>query len=373
MTAQPLKIVHTESSTGWGGQEMRILSETQGLIARGNDVRIICCSNSALHVEAKRRGIPSIALPIGRKTLRGLFALRTWLKHNRVDVVNTHSSTDSWLVALACRLLQRPPALVRTRHVSVPLSRRLATRWLYRQADHIVTTGDMLAQQVIAVGCDPQCVTSIPTGHDTGLFLPGNKARARGELGIDENATVIGIVATLRSWKGHSFLIQALAQLTQRDSRLLIVGDGPQRAHLERQAQELNLADRIIFAGNRNNVIPWLHAMDIFVLPSYAHEGVPQALVQAMLCRLPIITTAVGAIPEAVWPGHSAILVEPRNVEALATAIGKLIDDPVLADSLSSNARLDAERRYGLTTMLDRMENVLHSAIACRASPHASK
>lgn len=373
MAGPGLKIVHTESSNGWGGQEMRILVEAQGLIERGHDVQILCCHNSGLQREAARRGVPHASLAIGKKTPWALRTLRNWLIEHPADIVNTHSSTDSWLTALALRTMRNPPALVRTRHVSVPISRRATTRWLYRQPQHIVTTGELLREQVIALGVERQRVSSVPTGQDTARFAPGDTARARNEIGIDKRALAITIVATLRSWKGHRYLIEAFEQLDRDNTVLLIVGDGPQRENLERQARASSRLDQIRFAGNRDDVVPWLHASDIFVLPSYAYEGVPQALVQAMLCGLPIVTTAVGAIPEAVADRHSALLVAPHDADALTTALRELIGDPELCRRLGGNARVAAQKRFDLTTMFDRTEAIFHGAMQCHVSQRAAR
>ena len=111
-----MRIVHTEASCGWGGQEIRILEEARGLIARGHEVSVLCAPQARILEEAPRFGVPITALPIGRKRLSGLLALRRWLLANHPDVVNTHSSTDSWLTGLACATLAKPPAIVRTRH-----------------------------------------------------------------------------------------------------------------------------------------------------------------------------------------------------------------------------------------------------------------
>lgn len=373
MAERPLKIVHTESSNGWGGQEMRILVEAQGLIKRGHDVHVLCCQNSGLQREAERRGVPNTSMRLEKKSIGAVLSLRKWLYSHAVDVINSHSSTDSWLAALARRRLRDRPALVRTRHVSVPISQGAPTRWLYRQAEHIVTTGEHLREQVIAIGCDPKRVSSVPTGQDTARFVPGDKARARNALGIDVNAKVITIVATLRSWKGHQYLIEAFGRLGRSDMLLLIVGDGPQRENLERQVRASAFCEQIRFAGNRNNVIPWLHATDIFALPSYAHEGVPQALVQAMLCGLPIVTTAVGAIPEAVADRHSALIVAPHDADALTIALRELIGDSELCHRLGGTARMDAQKRFALTTMFDRMEAIFYFAVQCHASQRAFK
>src|SRR5262245_30583408 len=91
----PLHILHTESSLGWGGQEIRILTEIEGTMARGHRVTLITAPDSNIHREARKRGIETVALPIARKKLQGVFALRRWLKQHAVSVINTHSSTDT--------------------------------------------------------------------------------------------------------------------------------------------------------------------------------------------------------------------------------------------------------------------------------------
>lgn len=120
MSERKLHIVHTEASVGWGGQEIRILSEARGMLARGHKVTLLCPAQARIYAEAQKQGIPVEALPIGRKKLAGMLAMRKWLKQHPVDVINTHSSTDSWLAALACATLRHAPAIVRTRHISTP-------------------------------------------------------------------------------------------------------------------------------------------------------------------------------------------------------------------------------------------------------------
>ena len=129
-----MKILHTEASLGWGGQEIRILSEAAGLMARGHLVALACPEESRIFREAERYSVPVVAVAIGKKRLGGLLALRRLLVRQPFDVINTHSSTDSWLAALACASLKGSPPIVRTRHVSTPLGNRATTRWLYDRA-----------------------------------------------------------------------------------------------------------------------------------------------------------------------------------------------------------------------------------------------
>ncbi|BAO31297.1 glycosyltransferase family 4 protein [Sulfuritalea hydrogenivorans] len=359
-----MKILHTEASCGWGGQEIRILEESRGLIARGHEVTVVCPAHARTTAEAARFGVPVVSLPIEFKTIAGFKALRDYLASHASDVVNTHSSADSWLTSLACASLANPPAIVRTRHISAPVSGNFANRWLYRQASAVVTTGESLRRHVIdTLGLDPQRVTSVPTGIDTERFAPADKAAATIALGLDPQHKHLGIVATLRSWKGHLFLLDAFAQLKRPELRLLIVGEGPMRGPIEEKIAALGIRERVMLAGQRSDPERWLQAMDVFCLPSYANEGVPQAILQAMLCGLPIVTTPVGAILEAVSDKNSALIVPPKDAAALAAAIGRLLDDSTLAATLGAEARRVASADFSREAMLDRMEPIFSAAM----------
>ncbi|MBF0157309.1 MAG: glycosyltransferase family 4 protein [Magnetococcales bacterium] len=359
-----LSILHTESSCGWGGQEIRLLDEAAGMIARGHRVQLLAPAEARIVAAAPRYGVPVTPLPIGRKNLRGLWAVWNWLRVNPVSVVVTHSSTDSWLLAVAARLLRRAPPLVRLRHISSPVPANLPTRWLYgRAARHVVTTAEKIRQDLLrGQGLSPERVTSVPTGLDLKRFSPGDRAVARQGLGLDPGEFLIGIVATLRSWKGHRHLIEAFKLLPEGAARLVVVGDGPQRENLRRQVTGAGLGDRVLLAGHQDDVLPWLTALDLFVLPSYAHEGVPQALMQAMACGLAVISTPVGGIAETVTDGDNGLLVPPQDPPALAQAMAKLLTAGDTRRRLGLAARAHAERHFSRESMLTRMESILREA-----------
>jgi glycosyltransferase involved in cell wall biosynthesis len=365
-----LSIVHTEASNGWGGQEIRTLTEARGFITRGHRVVVYAAPGSRILEEAARFRVPAIALAIGRKRPRGVTTLVRAFGGDAVDIVNAHSSTDAWLAALACRFLRArkraAPVLVRTRHVSIPVPNDRATQWLYRRATtRIVTTGEALKEQLVRDnGLDPRRVDSVPTGIDPAQFAPRDKAAARAALGLHATAPLIGIVATLRSWKGHRYLLEAMPRLHAQSARLVIVGDGPQRAALEAQTDALGLRSRVTFAGQQADVAPWLNALDVFVLPSYANEGVPQALLQAMFAGVPCVTTDAGAIPEIARNDDTALVVSRENPPALARAIDSLLDDGAVGVRIAKAAREFVLPRFGLDAMLDRMEAVFRQALA---------
>jgi glycosyltransferase involved in cell wall biosynthesis len=356
-----VKIVHTEASLGFGGQELRILNEADGLKMRGHELTLICPKEAEIFRIGKRRGLNVVAMPVGKKSLAGVLALRKWIKLYQPDVINTHSSTDSWLVALANLFMSNRPAVVRTRHISAPVANNVTSRWLYtRSCDHVVTTGEKLRETFIKENAySSSHVTSVRTGIDLSRFKPGDKPDARIELGLNQNDVIIGIVATLRSWKGHRYLIDAFALVPyDADLKLLIVGDGPQDQALRQRVAELGLSERVVFAGRQNNVEKWMQAMDIFCLPSYANEGVPQSLMQSQACGLPAVTTLVGSIDEAIVPGQSALIVPPENADALADALKILINDKNKRIQMGKAAARQAADNFSEKVMLDKMEAV---------------
>lgn len=360
-----MKIVHTEASSGFGGQELRILNEADGLKNRGHELTLICPKEAELYGIAKSRGLNVVAMPVDKKSWAGVIALRNWIKQHQPDVINTHSSVDSWLVALATQFTKNPPAVIRTRHLSVPVSNNMTSRWLYiKSCDHLVTTGEKLRKALVEDNAYPLShMTSVRTGIDLSRFKPGDKFKVRKELGLSAEDVIVGIVATLRSWKGHSYLIDAFATVPyDANLKLLIVGDGPQDQALRQKVAGLGLDKRVSFVGRQNNVENWMRAMDIFCLPSYANEGVPQSLMQSQACGLPAITTLVGSIDEAIVPGQSALIVQPKDVNSLADALKVLIGDEDKRIQMGLAAAEQAAANFSEKIMLDKMEAIFTRA-----------
>jgi glycosyltransferase involved in cell wall biosynthesis len=306
-------------------------------------------------------------MPIDKRSFKALSALRRVVQEIDPDVIVTHSSTDSWVTAAAC-LLRRRPAVVRVRHLGFQVASGLANRWLYgRVPRHVVTTGEATRNMLIeSLRLDPARVTSVPTGIDTERYRPGDKMQARTQTGLIAKNFVIGIVATLRSGKGHRFLVEALQDPRLKEATLVIVGDGPQDENLRAQVSSLGLDGRVIFAGRQQDVVPWLQSLDAFALPSIAIEGAPQAVMQAMAVGIPTVVTPVGAIPELVQDGKSGLFVNVSDPASLADAFCRIQADPELAARLSKEARAFAEAKCTIAHMLDMMEDVLRKSAPSR-------
>src|SRR5213592_2938078 len=217
-------ILHTEASLGLGGQELRILAETRWLRNHGWGALVACQPGSGLLAEARAAEVDAVAVRMrGVVDLGALWALRRLMRARAVSLVHTHSSTDSWLGALAARSLGLP--VVRSRHVSIVIRSAL----VYRLADRIVTSGEAVRALVVAAGIPPERVVAIPPGVDTTRFHPAvSGAAVRGELRLGAGEPLVGLVANIRGSKGHNVFLEAAREILRQAplARFLIVGDG---------------------------------------------------------------------------------------------------------------------------------------------------
>jgi glycosyltransferase involved in cell wall biosynthesis len=185
---------------------------------------------------------------------------------------------------------------------------------------------------------------------------------------------LFGTVSVLRSWKGHLYLLEAFQRLVEKgwEVFLLIVGDGPYRPVIEEKVLDLELSQQVRLVGHQDRVPEYLALMDAVVLASYANEGVPQALLQALAMAKPVVATNTGGIPEVVVPGETGLLVPPRDPRALAQAMFRLLQDATLREDLGRWGRKLATARYSLAQMTDAVEEVYEDIMGTGPVPAAS-
>ncbi|MBM4295058.1 MAG: glycosyltransferase family 4 protein [Deltaproteobacteria bacterium] len=364
--SRPWAILHTESSLGWGGQELRILAEAAAMRSRGHHLMVACDSRSQLYPRVKQAGFEALPLIFGGwRNLGAFLALRRILKARRVDVLNTHSSLDSWVGLLAWRTLRKRPILVRTRHLSTPVRDNWPTRRLYHTPQAIITTGNHIRELLARrLEVPRERIFSIPTGISLEEFTPREPDQElRRQLDIPAAAWIIGCVAVLRSWKGHVYLLETLKELRQEGLPvyLVLVGEGPWRRVIEEKIAELALAPWTRLVGHQEEVAPWLALMDAVVLASYGNEGVPQALLQALAMEKPVVGAAVGGIPEVVIPEKTGLLVSPHDPRALAQALGRFLADPAYGRQLGKEGRQMVKEKFSLEGMARAVEEVYWS------------
>ncbi len=352
----PLRILHTEAATDFGGQEHRIYKEMLAMRERGHHMELVCQPDAQLGQRLKAEGFPVHCTYMDGKAnfLRSVSLIRRVLKEGGFDVVNTHSRRDALIGGLAGRLAGTP-LIVRTRHLASPIHSLLSYTWL---PNRVVTVSDHVRDMVIAKGVDPDKVQTIyspiqpvPAGGASGL---------RQELSLAQDDVVVICVAVLREKKGHVFLLETMLPLFEKYDKLhwVVVGDGsPVFERLQSLIGAHGLQGRVHLLGYRRDVYDLLRGSDIFALAT-EQEASGTVYVEAQMCGLPVIGTHVGGVAEMFIDGETGFLVESGDAEALRDRLEALIADPALRRQMGDKARawLEEEGRFSLQRLVGNTE-----------------
>ena len=365
-----LTIAHTEASVSLGGQGIRILNEALWMRDQGHRLIIIAPGHSRITQEAQRVDLETYHIPFTKKTqINDFFRLARYLRQLAPDVLNTHSSIDSWVGCLAGRA-RRIPAVIRTRHLSAPVRSHVLNRWLYRDlCDHVFTTAVCASAGLIeGLGLSPQHVSTASTGIEPPHVLPARDEARRAlteELGLPSETRFIGCLAVLRSWKGHMILLEAFRQIRSQAPahHLLIIGEGSQRRLLEGFIEASGLQGRAHLLGNRTDVWPVLRALDIKALVSTSSEGISQALLQAQFAECPVIGSDCGGIPEIVRHEETGLLTPRGEAAPLGQAMLRLIQDPAFAARLAHSARQYVRQHHTIDMMGNKILATYHELL----------
>jgi glycosyltransferase involved in cell wall biosynthesis len=346
-----------------GGQEQALLLMT-GLRRRGHCAELVAVRDSAIASRAQAAGIRVHAVSDRARRIGAAGRLRQLIRGTRFDLVHAneaHALTAAWLA----RAHSHVP-LVAARRVVFPLSRSPISLARYRAAARIVAISQAVRSELLAAGLDAKRIEVVPDGVEIPEPIsPEARLHARERWGFRTDEVVIVNAGALSAEKGHALLIEAFARL-QRESgncRLLIAGDGPLRAQLERQARDANLGEAIIFAGFVSDV-DWVYrAGDLFVFPSL-HEGGGTSLLRAMAFGLPVLALARGGITEIIEDGGNGILVEKASAEGLAWAAKGILGDRELRERLSLAARETVASKYSADQMIDATARIFEGLIS---------
>jgi glycosyltransferase involved in cell wall biosynthesis len=354
--------MHTESSLGWGGQEMRILREMRALNRELFLPLLACQPGSQIAPKAREQEADVDLVKIrGNIDPLAILQLMRLFRCRCVDIVHTHSNADSWNAAIAAKLCGRRPWVVRTRHLSAAFNNRMIYSFM---ADRVITTGEYTRRYMIREkGIDAQRVEAIPSGIDLERFNPElNQEDIRGELGLARNTLVFGSASVFRKKKGYHFLLEAVPQILSAypAAKLLLVGGGPQEDNLRGLIRELGIQEAVILPGFRNDMPRVLNTMDVFVFPTL-EEAFPNAVMEALAMKRAVVASRVGGVPDIILDGETGYLVEPGDPAAIAAKVSFLFQNKGLRQRLGERGRKFVEENCSHRIMVRRIEELYRS------------
>src|SRR5262247_4014352 len=358
------RVLHLITSFEVGGTERQAVELLKRIDRRRFDARL-----AALRLEGPLYGeieelfprVPQFPLTsfYNANAARQLMRLRNWMVSERVDILHAHDFYAGLLGAAAARLAGvRVVACQRHMRLSDRRVHEWGTRLTHRLAHRVLVNSEAIRDHLLAGGhIEPGKIVVIRNGLsaavERAVLESGGRAKRRAallrELNLDEGAKLIGFVARLQPVKGHRYFIEAAGRIAAVEPKrpFLLVGDGALRREVEEQAARLGVNDRVHLLGGRNDAASVAAGFDVAVSASL-HEGLPNAVMEAMAAGAPVVATAVGGTTELVIDGDTGFLAPPADAGALALRILDSLRNPEWSARIAAQGRRRVLAQFGM-------------------------
>jgi glycosyltransferase involved in cell wall biosynthesis len=381
MVMQPsrIKLLKFISRLGIAGTERQFMNLGRSLDPGRFELHFACFQRwgqfldevAALRIPLAEYNIKSLYHP---KILKEQMRFAGYLKRHRIHIVHAYGFYPNVFTIPAAWLAGAPVIVASIRDTGgyeTP-TKSLVQKFVCRLADHIVVNAEAIRQGLLAEGYDPEKVTVIRNGIDLSLFTTTTRGNGlREQLGLPQRAPLIAVLARLHPFKGIEHFLEAAAIVAGRfqDARFLIVGEGQiivngqvedsaYKRELERHALRLGLGGRVVFTGFRLDVPELLSEVAVSVLPCVSSEGLSNSLLESMAAGVPVVATRVGGNPEVVEEGVTGLLVPPRDPQALASGICRLLENPELGSRFGRAGRQRVTQHFSLERMVRETETL---------------
>jgi glycosyltransferase involved in cell wall biosynthesis len=364
----PGTVVHVSTPRSWRGGEQQVVYLAERLRAAGVAQLVVCPPGSAMERACGERGLPHAALR-RRASVDPLFAraLARTAGAAGAALVHAHDPHGHAAAVLSASLFGLRAPLVVHRRVAFPIGRGPVTRWKY---DHpavrrIVCVSRAIADGLRAAVRDPSRLRVVHSATDAARFAGVRPdGRLRREHGLPAGVPLVGYVAALTREKGHEAFVEAAARVLAAgiDARFVAVGDGPLRGEIAALVRARGLEGRVVLTGFRGDIPAILPELDLVLFTS-RQEGLGSSLLDAFACRVPVVATAVGGIPEVVVDGETGLLAPVDDAAGLAEGVRRVLGDPALrARLVEGGVRRLAE--FGVERMAERTLEVYREVVA---------
>lgn len=354
----PLHVLHVMANAIVGGMEHWVLRHAQQLPREAFRFSALCPFESPMTEKLRDAGVAVHIAPVTPDPpWTSLQAASELVRSEGVDLLHAHMPPAHLLAGVAGAITHRP--VLTTIHarqletLDVEVHRALHT--------HVSVVCRQSYHQALGLGIAPGLLSCEPNGVDGAAFAPRERpGRLRAELGLADDAPLIGFVGRLSGEKGPEVLVRAalLARLRQPALHFVFVGDGPMAGELRQLAAALGQQDHVHLVGVRDDPAAVYAELDLLVSCSHS-EALPLVLLEAMACGLPTIATRVGGVPEVVLPGHTGLLLSPGDFDALAQACVSLMADAPRREAMGRRAREHVMRHFALADSAQRVGRLM--------------
>jgi glycosyltransferase involved in cell wall biosynthesis len=382
-----------------GGPALHVAYLTEGLADRGYDTTLVAGSlargeESMAHV-AEGRGARIVTLPDLHREIsplndvRAILRLAQLIRTERPQILHTHTAKAGAVGRIAALLAgdARPPIIVHTFHGHVlrgyfnpliTLGFKTLERWLARITTRLIAVSPEVRDDLVRLGVAPQeKFEVIRLGIELGERVGGGadvRRETRRQLGVAPDAFVVGWVGRMTAVKRTDDVLLAFKKLADRstDAWLCLVGDGPDRDHLEQRANELGIVRRCLFLGYQDDVAPYYEAIDALLLPS-VNEGTPVSVIEALAAERPAVATRVGGVPDVVRDGVDGFLVDVGDAAMLADRLAELANDPERRAQMGRDGRERVLERYAVARLVDDVDALYRRLLGGYRLPEGSR
>lgn len=365
------RVLHLITSFDIGGTERQAVELLKRLDPGRYEVRLAVLRNTGPfynEIEARFPNVPEFPLTsfYNATALKQFVRLRRLMLRERIEILHAHDFYSGLLGSAAARLAGvRVIACQRHLKLSDRKVHEVGTRVIHRLAHRVLVNSEAIRERIIEQGsARAEKIVVVRNG-----VLESPPARHSSRLQeINENLSthpgrvrppVIGMIARMQPVKGHQFLADAAALVLRHrpDAHFVLVGDGPLRPEIENQIARLGIVDRVHLLGDRTDAARLIAEFDLLVLASL-HEGLPNAVMEAMAAGVPVVATAVGGTKELITDGETGYLVQPADKEALADRILFALGDDVNRANITAAARGRIAASYGMQRMVESIEQL---------------
>ncbi|MCG7562503.1 MULTISPECIES: glycosyltransferase family 4 protein [Pseudoalteromonas] len=298
----------------------------------------------------KENGFEFIEVPSLARLERGIGSffksvshIKNIIKDNNINVVHTHNGACSFIAYFASLLAGRKVTIVRSvRGIELRPSHQYRN-WIYKiYPAKLLAVCEFARKELIRVGADPKKISVTFNGADLNIFDKNSlsKEKVRAEYNIKPSDFLIGHVGAFSGWKGQDVLVRVLAKLLEKDSKykLMLVGHGADFERVQALADELNVAEHVVFVGRVMKSETYHMAFDLYTQPSVKGELFPNAIVEAMALGKTWIGSDISGLKELTNDGKAGKVFEPNDIDSLVSEIEYLSNNPSMMRERESNA-----------------------------------